>query len=66
MPPETEQERQLKEEKDIMRQVTQKQALKTYAELAKGISYTATAINTGWRPPLKYRLMSDDEHQVWF
>lgn len=35
MPPETEQERQLKEEQDIMRQVTQKQALKTYKELAK-------------------------------
>ncbi|KAI3436811.1 hypothetical protein D9Q98_006221 [Chlorella vulgaris] len=60
--PETEQERQLKEEADIMRQVTQKQALKTYKELAKGISY-ARATNTGWKPPLKYRLMSDDEHQ---
>ncbi|KAL4424987.1 hypothetical protein ABPG77_002872 [Micractinium sp. CCAP 211/92] len=61
-PPETEQERQLKEEADIMRQVTQKAALKTYKELAKDIKYTQ-AINTGWRPPLKYRLMSDDEHQ---
>lgn len=35
MPPESEQERLLKEEQDIMRQVTQKQALKTYKELAK-------------------------------
>lgn len=39
-PPETEQERQLKEEADIMRQVTQKAALKTYKELAKDIKYT--------------------------
>lgn len=47
-----------------MRNVTQKQALRTYAELAKGITYTTSAINTGWRPPLKYRLMSEEEHQV--
>ncbi|PSC71624.1 DEAD-box ATP-dependent RNA helicase 35 [Micractinium conductrix] len=60
--PETEQERQMKEEAEIMRQVTQKAALKTYKELAKDISYSRS-INTGWRPPLKYRLMSDDEHQ---
>ena len=63
VPPETEQERLLKEEADIMRQVTQKQALKTYKELAKDISYSRS-INTGWKPPLKYRLMSDEEHQV--
>ena len=62
-PAETEQERQLKEEADIMRQVTQKQALKTYKELAKDISYSRS-INTGWKPPLRYRLMSDEEHQV--
>ena len=46
-----------------MRQVTQKQALKTYKELAKDISYSRS-INTGWKPPLRYRLMSDEEHQV--
>lgn len=63
-PPETEQERLLKEEADIMRQVTQKQALKTYAELAGKVETQVRALNTGWRPPLKYRLMSDDEHQV--
>ena len=62
-PPETEQEKALKEEADIMRHITQKTALKTYAELAKDISYTQ-AMNTGWKPPLKYRLMAEIEHQV--
>lgn len=61
-PPETEQEKALKEEADIMRHITQKTALKTYAELAKDISYTQ-AMNTGWKPPLKYRLMAEIEHQ---
>ena len=61
--PETEQEKQLKEEADIMRHVTQKAALKTYAELAKDISFTQSIV-TGWKAPLKYRLMSDEEHQV--
>jgi ATP-dependent RNA helicase DDX41 len=51
-PPETEQEKQLKEEKELMRSIMQKQALKTYAELAKDISYSQR-MNTGWKPPLK-------------
>ena len=61
--PETEQERQLKEEQELMRAITQKQALKTYAELAKDISYTQS-MNTGWKPPLKIRRMSAAEHQA--
>lgn len=31
--------------------------------LLQDISYSRS-INTGWKPPLKYRLMSEDEHQV--
>ncbi|GAB4820561.1 hypothetical protein N2152v2_007607 [Parachlorella kessleri] len=61
-PPETEQERALKEELELMRNITQKQALKTYAELAKDISYTQS-MNTGWKPPLKIRRMSEAEQQ---
>lgn len=62
---ETEQERVLKEEAELMRSITQKAALKTYAELAKDIKYTQV-MKTGWKPPLKYRLTSEDEHQVRF
>ncbi len=62
-PPETEQERALKEEAELMRAITQKQALKTYAELAKDIKYTQS-MNTGWKPPLKIRRMSEAEHQA--
>lgn len=61
--PETEQERALKEEADLMRAITQKQALKTYAELAKDIKYTQS-MNTGWKPPLRIRRMSAAEHQA--
>lgn len=46
-----------------MRSITQKQALKTYAELAKDIKYTQS-MKTGWKPPLKIRRMSEAEHQV--
>lgn len=59
---ETEQERLLKEEAELMRSITQKQALKTYSELAKDIKYTQV-MQTGWRPPLRYRLMPESEHQ---
>ncbi|KAK2080014.1 hypothetical protein QBZ16_002409 [Prototheca wickerhamii] len=59
---ETEQERLLKEEAELMRSITQKQALKTYSELAKDIQYTQV-MQTGWRPPLRYRLMPESEHQ---
>ena len=62
-PIETEQDKALKEEQDIMRHITQRQALKTYKELAQDISYSRT-IPTGWKPPLKYRLMSETEHQT--
>lgn len=59
---ETEQERLLKEEAELMRNITQKQALKSYAELAKDIAYTQV-MQTGWKPPLRHRLMAEEEHQ---
>ena len=46
-----------------MRHITQRQALKTYKELAQDISYSRM-MRTGWKPPLKYRLMSEDDHQA--
>lgn len=62
-PQETEQERVLREEQDLMRTITQRQALKTYKELAQDIKYSRT-IATGWKPPLRYRRMSEEEHQA--
>lgn len=61
--PETEQDKTLREEQEIMRHITQRQALKTYKELAQDITYSRT-MRTGWKPPLKYRLMSEAEHQA--
>ena len=45
-----------------MRNITQKQALKTYAELAQDVTYSK-AMTTGWKPPLKYRRASEEAHQ---
>lgn len=59
---ETEHERILREEEEILHQITQKTALQAVGERAKGIVYT-TALNTGWKPKLKHRLMSAREHQ---
>lgn len=61
-PAETAQEKALREEQELMKSITQRQALKTYKELAKDIKYTKR-METGWKPPLKYRLMSEDDHQ---
>jgi len=59
---ETEEERKKREEQDIMRNIQQTKALKTYHELAKGVDHRK-AINTGWKPPLKYRLlMTEEDH----
>ena len=60
--PETEQERVLREETDIMKTVSQRKALKSYKELAKGIEYTHSIV-TGWKPPLKYRHRREERHQ---
>ncbi|KDD75025.1 hypothetical protein H632_c917p1, partial [Helicosporidium sp. ATCC 50920] len=61
-PPENEQAKILEEEAALMQTVTQRQALKTYAELAKGVEY-ARGVSTGWAPPLSYRLTPEAEHQ---
>uniref|UniRef100_A0A7S0YDJ7 RNA helicase n=1 Tax=Polytomella parva TaxID=51329 RepID=A0A7S0YDJ7_9CHLO len=59
----TEAQKQLEEEQDIMRHVTQKQALLSKKELAAGVHYSRS-LSTGWKPPLKYRQMSEDMHQL--
>uniref|UniRef100_A0A7S3QQS8 RNA helicase n=1 Tax=Dunaliella tertiolecta TaxID=3047 RepID=A0A7S3QQS8_DUNTE len=53
---------QLEEEADIMKHVLQKNALKAVKELATGTVYTKS-MATGWKPPLKYRLMPESERQ---
>lgn len=59
---ETEEERKKREEQDIMRNLQQTKALKTYHELAKGVDDRKVII-TGWKPPLKYRLlMTEEDH----
>ena len=55
---ETEQEKMLREEAEIMEQVTKKRALKGNQELAKGVNYTSHCVATGWKPPLRYRQRS--------
>ena len=53
--PETEQEKLLREEEDIMNAVTKKRALKGNQELAQGIEYENHCVVTGWKPPLRIR-----------
>jgi ATP-dependent RNA helicase DDX41 len=60
---ETEAARALREEQELMRAITQRQALKTYKELANDITYSS-AVPTGWKPPLKYRLAPEEDHQA--
>lgn len=61
-PAETDAERALREEATLMRAVTQRQALKTYQELAHDVTFAHT-ITTGWKPPLRYRRMNESRHQ---
>ena len=60
---ETEQERMLREEAEIMEQVTKKRALKGNQELAKGINYTSHCVVTGWKPPLRYRQRNEAKNR---
>eukprot|EP00889_Picochlorum_renovo_P000398 jgi/Picre1/27428/NNA_000395.t1 len=48
--PESEQERLMREEADIMSAVMKRKALKSHQELAKGITYEKHEIVTGWKP----------------
>ncbi|KAJ9508881.1 hypothetical protein QJQ45_028196 [Haematococcus lacustris] len=62
-PEATEADKQLEEEADIMKHVLQKQALKAVKELAQDTVYTKS-MTTGWKPPLRYRRMTEDERQA--
>jgi len=57
---ESDRDRRLKEEEEILRSVAEKTALKGVAELAKGIQYT-DPIKTSWRPPRYLLDKSQDE-----
>jgi ATP-dependent RNA helicase DDX41 len=61
---ETAEARALREERELMASVTARAALKTYKELATGVSLTQKSVPTGWRPPLRYRRMDADEAQA--
>ncbi|BDA40614.1 DEAD-box ATP-dependent RNA helicase 35 [Coccomyxa sp. Obi] len=61
-PAETEAEKLLKEEQEIMRNITSRKALKSVMENAQGIVYTRI-LQTGWKPPLKVRQLSEEEAQ---
>lgn len=58
-PEATEADKALEEEQDMMRLITQKQALKSGKELAQDIKYTRSMF-TGWKPPLKARLTREE------
>ncbi|KAK9916334.1 hypothetical protein WJX75_001332 [Coccomyxa subellipsoidea] len=45
-----------------MRNITSRKALKSVMENAQGIVYTRN-LKTGWKPPLKVRLLSDEQGQ---
>lgn len=53
-PPETATDKVLAEEADMMRHITQKQALRAAKELATDTVYTRS-MSTGWKPPAEAR-----------
>eukprot|EP00210_Caulerpa_lentillifera_P008489 g8098.t1 len=59
---ETEAEKRLHEEQEVLKHITTKQALKSVKELAKDVKYTQS-LKTGWTPPSKYRHMTQEELQ---
>lgn len=62
--PESEQERLMREEADIMSAVMKRKALKSHQELAKGITYEKREIMTGWKPPLRIRQRREEKNQM--
>eukprot|EP00878_Enallax_costatus_P001578 GHUV01001729.1.p1 GENE.GHUV01001729.1~~GHUV01001729.1.p1 ORF type:complete len:664 (+),score=253.11 GHUV01001729.1:309-2300(+) len=56
-PPESTTDKVLQEEQDMMRHITQKQALRAAKELATDIVYTRS-MTTGWKPPAEARRWS--------
>ena len=63
-PTETDSERVLREEREMMAAITAKQALKSAKELATGATLTTRALNTGWVPPGRLRAASAASHQA--
>lgn len=61
-PKETEDQKRLKEEQEMLHNITNRTALKTFAELATGVQYTQN-MPTGWKPPVQIRHATEDEHQ---
>jgi hypothetical protein len=53
-PPESATDKALAEEADMMRHITQKQALRAAKELATDTVYTRS-MSTGWKPPAEAR-----------
>jgi ATP-dependent RNA helicase DDX41 len=60
MPHFDESEHQVEEENEIMRNVTDSKALLGAQERAQGVWYSQP-MQTGWRPPRKYREMSEEK-----
>jgi ATP-dependent RNA helicase DDX41 len=60
---ETDAERLLREEEEIMRHLQSKKALKSVQELAKGTVYVNTT-NTGWSPSLRIRCRTSEHHDA--
>ncbi|CAG9461121.1 unnamed protein product [Pedinophyceae sp. YPF-701] len=60
-PEEDEMEKQAKEEQEILQHITTKKALMGVKELASGVVYTQS-IATGWKPPLRVRLRSEEHN----
>ena len=58
---ESEMDKQLKEEEKILRSVAENTALKSAAELAKGIEYV-DPIKTSWKPPSRIIAKGDQRH----
>ena len=58
---ESEMDKQLKEEEKILRSVAENTALKSAAELAKGIQYVEP-IKTSWKPPSRITAKGDQRH----
>jgi ATP-dependent RNA helicase DDX41 len=65
-PPESATDKVLAEEADMMRHITQKQALRAAKELATDTVYTRS-MRTGWKPPAEARewLLLAGQQLLW-
>ena len=62
-PMETPAQKLLREENELFKEVTEKRALMSAQELAHDVKYDK-ALDTGWRPPSKFRGMTEGDHQA--